>query len=89
MVFSRPSWSGTEGSQQSVVAPHRRQGYLQSDSYSGYDAVSKRDGVVHVSCLVHARRKFDEAGMRAEVRKKRREENARPVWDELRARCKP
>lgn len=36
-------------------------GYLQSDGYSGYDAVGKRDGVVHVGCLAHARRKFDEA----------------------------
>jgi len=36
-------------------------GYLQSDGFSGYDAVGKRDGVVHVGCLAHARRKFDEA----------------------------
>lgn len=36
-------------------------GYLQSDGYSGYDAVGKREGVVHVGCLAHARRKFDEA----------------------------
>jgi transposase len=36
-------------------------GYLQSDGFSGYDAVGKRDGIVHVGCLAHARRKFDEA----------------------------
>jgi len=36
-------------------------GYLQSDGFSGYDAVGRRDGVVHVGCLAHARRKFDEA----------------------------
>jgi transposase len=36
-------------------------GYLQSDGFSGYEAVGKRDGVVHVGCLAHARRKFDEA----------------------------
>jgi transposase len=36
-------------------------GYLQSDGFSGYDAVGKRDGVMHVGCLAHARRKFDEA----------------------------
>lgn len=36
-------------------------GYLQSDGYSGYEAVGKRDGVVHVGCLAHARRMFDEA----------------------------
>lgn len=36
-------------------------GYLQSDGYSGYTAVGKRNGIVHVGCLAHARRKFDEA----------------------------
>lgn len=36
-------------------------GVLQSDGYSGYIAVGKRDGIVHVGCLAHARRKFDEA----------------------------
>jgi transposase len=36
-------------------------GYLQSDGFSGYDAVGRREGVVHVGCLAHARRKFDEA----------------------------
>jgi transposase len=36
-------------------------GYLQSDGYSGYDAVGRRDDIVHVGCLAHARRKFDEA----------------------------
>ena len=36
-------------------------GFLQSDGYSGYDAVGKRDGIVHIGCLAHARRGFDEA----------------------------
>ena len=36
-------------------------GYLQSDGFGGYEAVGKRDGVVHVGCLAHARRMFDEA----------------------------
>ena len=36
-------------------------GYLQSDGFSGYDTVGRREGVVHVGCLAHARRKFDEA----------------------------
>ena len=36
-------------------------GFLQSDGYSGYIAVGKRDGIVHLGCLAHARRKFDEA----------------------------
>ena len=33
-------------------------GYLQTDGYSGYNAVS---GATHVGCWAHARRKFDEA----------------------------
>ena len=33
-------------------------GYLQTDGYSGYNAV---DGAIHVGCWAHARRKFDEA----------------------------
>ena len=36
-------------------------GYLQSDGYIGYDAVGQREDIVHVGCLAHARRKFDEA----------------------------
>jgi transposase len=36
-------------------------GFLQSDGYAGYIAAGKRDGIVHVGCLAHARRKFDEA----------------------------
>ena len=37
------------------------QGYLQSDGYGGYDAVGEREGVVHVGCFAHTRRKFHEA----------------------------
>jgi transposase len=37
------------------------QGYLQSDDYSGYNAAARRDGVKHVGCLDHARRKFVDA----------------------------
>ncbi len=36
-------------------------GYLQTDGYEGYAAVAARDDIVHVGCLAHARRKFDEA----------------------------
>ena len=37
------------------------QGYLQSDAYSGYNAPARMDGVIHVGCLDHARRRFVEA----------------------------
>ena len=37
------------------------QGYLQSDGYAGYNALGKREGMIHVGCLAHARRKFHDA----------------------------
>jgi transposase len=36
-------------------------GFLQTDGYDGYGRVAERDGIIHVGCLAHARRKFDEA----------------------------
>jgi transposase len=36
-------------------------GYLQTDGYEGYNAVSSAYGLMHVGCWGHARRKFDEA----------------------------
>jgi len=95
-------------------------GYLQSDAYSAYNAPAKLDGVIHVGCLDHARRKFVEAvkaqhtvagmerglapealliirklyrveklardaGMTPEQRHRLRNENARPIWNELSA----
>src|SRR3984893_6487728 len=36
-------------------------GYLQSDGYQAYEAVSLRAGLVHVGCFAHARRRFFEA----------------------------
>ena len=36
-------------------------GFLQSDDYAGYNAAAKREGVKHVGCLDHARRRFVKA----------------------------
>jgi transposase len=36
-------------------------GYLQSDGYRGYAAPGRRDGVINLGCLDHARRKFVDA----------------------------
>lgn len=36
-------------------------GYLQTDGYEGYDAVTEANGLTRVGCFAHARRKFDEA----------------------------
>lgn len=37
------------------------QGFLQTDDYAGYNATGKQNGVKHVGCLDHARRKFVDA----------------------------
>ncbi|MBN2232396.1 MAG: IS66 family transposase, partial [Deltaproteobacteria bacterium] len=34
---------------------------MQVDSYAGYDALTKTDGITLMGCWAHARRKFDEA----------------------------
>ena len=34
------------------------QGVVQTDGYVGYDFLDSRDGVRHIGCLAHARRKF-------------------------------
>lgn len=36
-------------------------GYLQTDGYSGYNATVASNGLVHVGCMAHARRKFSDA----------------------------
>jgi transposase len=36
------------------------QGYLQTDGYSGYNALGDREGIIHVGCLAHVRRKFND-----------------------------
>jgi len=36
-------------------------GYLQTDGYDGYNAVVQTNGLTHVGCMAHARRKFSEA----------------------------
>jgi len=33
-------------------------GYLQTDGFAGYNAVGEQEGIIHVGCLVHVRRKF-------------------------------
>jgi transposase len=36
-------------------------GYLMSDGYEGYNAIAQQDGVEHLCCWTHVRRKFIEA----------------------------
>jgi len=44
-------------------------GYLQTDGYDGYNAVVAANGLVHVGCMAHARRKFSET-VKAQGKKK-------------------
>jgi transposase len=37
------------------------QGYLQTDDYVGYHKMRLREGITHLGCMAHARRKFIEA----------------------------
>jgi len=37
------------------------EGYVQTDGYGGYDAVCRREGLVHVGCWAHLRRGFTDA----------------------------
>lgn len=36
-------------------------GYMQTDGYSGYGALSQKQDIVHLACWAHTRRKFEEA----------------------------
>jgi transposase len=36
-------------------------GFLQTDGYSGYNAIGEKEGIIHVACWAHARRRFVEA----------------------------
>jgi transposase len=91
-------------------------GYLQTDGYDGYNAVVAVNGLTHVGCMAHARRKFSEAvkaqgkhkkrgkahrglaliqklyrvekqarRLHPEERYARRQQQARPVLDDLRS----
>jgi transposase len=49
-----PSRSGDEA--KSIVGNFR--GYLQTDGYAGYNSLGDQEGIVHLGCLAHVRRKF-------------------------------
>lgn len=53
-----PTRSGKEAAQ--IIGNFK--GFLQTDGYKGYEAVGAREGITHVGCLVHVRRKFYDAG---------------------------
>lgn len=52
--FYNPSRSGQVASK--LIGPF--QGFLQTDGYAVYNAIGNREGIIHVGCLDHIRRKF-------------------------------
>ena len=46
-------------------------GYLQTDGYAGYNAVVTANGLTHIGCMAHARRKFSDA-VKAQGRNKKK-----------------
>jgi transposase len=36
-------------------------GFMQTDGYAGYQAIGEKEGIIHVACWAHARRRFVEA----------------------------
>ena len=46
-------------------------GYLQTDGYDGYNAVVEENGLTHLGCMAHARRRFNDA-VKAQGRNKKR-----------------
>ena len=46
-------------------------GYLQTDGYDGYNAVVAANGLIHVGCMAHARRRFSDA-VKAQGRNRKR-----------------
>jgi transposase len=45
-------------------------GYLQTDGYDGYNAIVALNGLTHIGCMAHARRKFSDA-VKAQGKKKK------------------
>jgi transposase len=52
------------------------QGYIQTDGYGGYNFLEKKEGVIHVGCWAHMRRKF------ADVKKLGQEYSSHGLADE-------
>jgi transposase len=76
-----PSRSGAVP--QRLLAGYR--GYLQTDGYDGYNAVVGTNGLKHLGCMAHARRRFDEA-VKAQGKSKRRGKALHYLhheWDKL------
>jgi transposase len=56
-------------------------GYLQTDGYLGYEALGEQEGILHVGCLAHVRRKFVEVDKAARSGKNAKGGTAHAVLD--------
>jgi transposase len=55
-VFYQYAQSRSSGVARVFLGDYR--GYVQTDGYSGYDFLDSREGITHVACWAHVRRKF-------------------------------
>jgi transposase len=55
-------------------------GYLQTDGYLGYEALGEQEGIRHVGCLAHVRRKFVEVEKASKNGKNSKGGTAMPSW---------
>ena len=51
-------------------------GYVQTDGYKGYDFLDSREGIIHLACWAHVRRKFMDVVNATSKRKPRRKGKA-------------
>ncbi len=58
-------------------------GYLMTDDYSGYNALARTDGIEHLTCMAHARRKFVDAQRAQPQGKSRRADTAIAFFAQL------
>lgn len=58
VLFDYREGRGREGPQELLK---NFKGYLQTDGYEIYERFAKKEGITHLHCMAHARRKFDEA----------------------------
>jgi transposase len=59
-------------------------GYLQTDGYLGYEALGEQEGIRHVGCLAHVRRKFVEVEKASKNGKNSKGGTAHAVLDLIR-----
>jgi transposase len=58
VLFDYREGRGREGPEEMLK---NFKGYLQTDGYQVYESFSKKHDIIHLQCMAHARRKFDEA----------------------------